>query len=75
MSHAADQAREGRVTPALIVAGLLKIKQDTLGGLAGPLDFTSAAKRRAGTGCVFYQYLGPEGWTAPRGSKPVCLHR
>jgi branched-chain amino acid transport system substrate-binding protein len=73
LAQVAEQARGAAVTPTLIVKGLDGIKNNTLNGLTGPLDFTSAAKRRTGTGCVFYQYLGADGWTAPQGSKPVCL--
>ncbi len=73
IANVAAKARSGAVTTALVVEGLGAVKGDTLDGLAGPIDFTSAAKRRSGNGCVFFQYLGAEGWTAPRGSKPVCL--
>lgn len=69
----ADQARGGPVGPALIVSGLGKIKNETLGGLTGPVTFTSGQKRAVSTSCVFYQLLDERGWTAPRGSKPVCL--
>lgn len=68
------QARDGRVTTALILEGLSAVKADTLGGLTGPLNFADPAKRRAGNRCVFFQYLGSDGWAAPHGSKPVCLH-
>lgn len=59
------------LTPATVVAGLGNLRGDTLGGLTGPLRF-ELGKPHAGTGCVFYQRLGPAGWTTPRGSRPVC---
>lgn len=72
---AGQAVRRGPVTPAMVEAGAQTIRGETLEGLTGPLDFTSDAQRSAGSGCVFFQFLGPKGWTAPRGSTPDCLKR
>jgi branched-chain amino acid transport system substrate-binding protein len=68
----ADQARQGPLTTALILDGLGKIHEDTLGGITGPLTFTPAESHATSNGCVFYMTLDTTGWTAPRGSQPVC---
>lgn len=73
VAGAGEAARRGPVTPAMVEAGARTIRGETLDGLAGPLDFTSDAKRAVGNGCSFFQFLGPKGWTAPRGSTPDCL--
>jgi branched-chain amino acid transport system substrate-binding protein len=73
IANMASKARGGAVTTGLIIDGLALVENDTLGGLTGPLNFADPAKRKAGNRCVFFQYLGADGWSAPRGSKPVCL--
>lgn len=73
LAGVADQARREPVTPQLVLAGLGTIKRETLGGLIGPITFTPGQQHATSNRCVFYQYLGLDGWTAPRGSKPVCL--
>ena len=73
MAKVDAQARRGAVTPALVLEGLGKIKDNTLGGLTGPVSFSPGQAHATSSGCVFYQMLTTEGWTAPRGSKPVCL--
>ena len=70
---AGDGARTGPLTTALIVAGLGKIKNETLGGLTGPLTFKPGQARATSSGCLFYELLTPQGWTAPRGSKVICV--
>ncbi|MGQ0465848.1 MAG: ABC transporter substrate-binding protein [Sporichthyaceae bacterium] len=69
----AAKAASGTVTPTLIVEGLGTITKDTLGGLTGPITFTPGQKHAVPNGCVFYQLLDERGWTAPRGSRPVCF--
>ncbi|MGQ0465847.1 MAG: ABC transporter substrate-binding protein [Sporichthyaceae bacterium] len=73
VAGAGQSARSGPLTSALVEQGARTIRGVTLDGLTGPLDFTSDAKRAAGNGCSFFQFLGPQGWTAPRGSTPDCL--
>jgi branched-chain amino acid transport system substrate-binding protein len=68
-----DRARNGPITSELILAGLGKIQNDSLGGLTGPLTFTPDEAHATSNGCVFYELLTTAGWTAPRGSQPVCL--
>ena len=70
---AGDTARTGPLTTALIVQGLGKIKNETLGGLTGPLTFKPGQPRAISSGCLFYEWLTPQGWTAPRGSKVICV--
>jgi branched-chain amino acid transport system substrate-binding protein len=64
--------RSGALTAAAVLAGLGTITKQTLGGLTGPITFTPGQKHATSNGCVFYQLLTTEGWTAPRGSRPVC---
>ncbi len=66
------KARTQPLSTALILAGLGKIKNETLGGLTAGLTFTPGQKRATSSGCVFYELLTPQGWTAPRGSRPIC---
>ncbi len=70
---AGDAARTGPLTTALIVAGLGKIKNETLGGLTGPLTYRPGQARAPSSACLFYELLTPQGWTAPRGSKQICV--
>jgi branched-chain amino acid transport system substrate-binding protein len=65
-----DAAKSKPLTAAMIIDGLHQIKNDTLGGLTGPLTFTNGPT--PSNGCFFYEKLTDKGWTAPRGSKPVC---
>lgn len=67
-----DGARTGRLSVEVLVDGLSRIRGETLGGLTGPLSFGPGQREKAGGGCVFFERLGPAGWTAPRGSRPVC---
>ncbi len=71
----APQVQNGPLTPAMVVTGLGKIKNETLGGLTGSLTFTPGQRTSNSSGCVFYQFLTTQGWTAPRGSTPLCLGR
>lgn len=68
---AADAAR-GPITPAMVVAGLGQIHDESLGGLTVGLTFHPGQKGSASSGCVFYEFLTTTGWTAPTGSRPVC---
>lgn len=73
--NVAAQARTAPVTSTQLLAGLGKITQETLGGLIAPVTITPGQKHATSSGCVFYQLLSTDGWTAPRGSRPVCLRR
>jgi len=37
-----------------------------------PFTFTPGEKHAAGNGCNYFERLGPNGWTTPTRSKPVC---
>jgi branched-chain amino acid transport system substrate-binding protein len=65
-----EAAKSKPLTAQMIIDGLHKIKNETLGGLTGPLTFPEGPA--PSSGCVFYEKLTDKGWTAPRGSKPVC---
>lgn len=75
IDNAAVQARRGPVTAAVVLAGLGAVKRGTLGGLIAPLTFSAGQAHATNSPCVFYQLLGPTGWTAPRGSRPICFRR
>ncbi len=62
--------RERPLTAAMVLAGLGKVRGETLGGLTAPLDFTVRTARTSG--CVYLALLDKRGWTAPMGSKPLC---
>lgn len=49
-----------------------EVKGETLGGLTGPLNFTPANTGIRTSGCIYLTKLGTNGFTAPRGSKPLC---
>jgi branched-chain amino acid transport system substrate-binding protein len=71
VANLGSAARNAPLTSAQILAGLNKIKNETLGGLTAPLDFTIKGKPRS-SGCVYLTMLGPPGWTTPDGTKPLC---
>jgi branched-chain amino acid transport system substrate-binding protein len=57
--------------PADVLAGLGRIKGETLDGLTPPLTFI-AGKPAPENPCIYYLKLDEHGWTAPRGTQPVC---
>jgi branched-chain amino acid transport system substrate-binding protein len=69
----ASKARSGPLSSPLVLEGLGTVKKNDLGGLAAPITFTPNQKLAVSSGCVFYQLLTPQGWTAPTGSHAVCL--
>jgi branched-chain amino acid transport system substrate-binding protein len=66
------QAQSGPITADLVMKGLGQIKNETLGGLTGPLSFTPDEAHANSNGCVFYELLSPAGWSAPKGSQREC---
>jgi branched-chain amino acid transport system substrate-binding protein len=64
--------RTADLTTALILTGLGRIHEETLGGLTGPLSFTPGEQHAVSNGCNYFERLGPDGWTSPTGSRPVC---
>jgi branched-chain amino acid transport system substrate-binding protein len=73
--QAAVAGSTDELTSTAVVSGLGRIRQDTLGGLTGPLTFHAGQAHATSSGCVFFETLGPNGWAAPRGRSPVCLPR
>jgi branched-chain amino acid transport system substrate-binding protein len=65
----AEQA--GTLSADLVVKGLGAIQNETLDGLTARLSFTPG-KPAVSSGCVWFERLGPSGWSAPNGSRPVC---
>ena len=69
----AAKARAGAVTSTLILEGLATVKNEDLDGLTGPITFTPNQKSAKSSGCVYYVLLTTAGWTAPKGSRAVCV--
>lgn len=69
----AAKARAGALTSALILEALGTVKGEKLDGLTAPITFTPNQKSAASSGCIYYELLTPQGWTAPRGSRAVCV--
>jgi branched-chain amino acid transport system substrate-binding protein len=64
--------RTAPITTAQILTGLGSIKNETLGGLTPPITFAPNQKAAPRLNCVYLELLTTEGWTAPRGSRPLC---
>ncbi len=73
LEKAVELGGDGELTTARIVSGLGKLKNETLGGLTGPLTYKPGQAKAPSSGCLFYELLTPQGWTAPRGSKQICI--
>jgi branched-chain amino acid transport system substrate-binding protein len=73
IDHVAAAARAGPITTALVLQGLGMIKHETLGGLAAPITFTPNQAHAISGGCLFFEQLTTQGWSAPQGSKPACV--
>ena len=69
----AAKARAGALTSPLILEGLGTVKNEDLDGLTGPITFTPNQKSAKSSGCVYYELLTSQGWTAPKGSRAVCV--
>ncbi|MCU1692672.1 MAG: hypothetical protein JWM64_1763, partial [Frankiales bacterium] len=61
----------GGTTTAQVVAGLLKMKRETLGGLSTPLTYL-AGKPAPDSLCWYRMQAKGGKWTAPGGAKPSC---
>jgi branched-chain amino acid transport system substrate-binding protein len=72
LANVADDVSRGPITPALVLRGLGGIHDESLGGLTTGITFRPGQKEATSSGCVFYEFLTTTGWTAPRGSTPVC---
>jgi branched-chain amino acid transport system substrate-binding protein len=64
-------ARTAPLTTELIRTGLTGLHNETLDGLAPPLNFT-ADRKEPPVHCVYFEVDTTAGWIAPDGSKPVC---
>ncbi|HEV7861813.1 MAG TPA: ABC transporter substrate-binding protein [Acidimicrobiia bacterium] len=64
----------GKVTSRDLLNGLYTIRDNTLAGLSGtPLSFVEGQQPKKLVNCLFYIKLTGAKWTAPFGSKPICL--
>lgn len=62
------ELRDRPITTADIFDGLYKLKGETLGGLSSPLTYKKGQPSPI-NGCYFSMVLGPNGFSAPFGSK------
>lgn len=72
LAKVADRARAGDVNTALVLDGLWSLKDEKLDGLSPGVTFIKG-KPAPPTRCAFIVAIGPNGWTAPEGSKAQCL--
>jgi branched-chain amino acid transport system substrate-binding protein len=73
VARVAEAARTGPITSALLMKGLGQIRDESLGGLTAPISYSPGQRHATSSGCVFYEFLSTTGWSAPRGSRPVCV--
>jgi len=73
LEHLGSDARSSPITTAMVLRGLGTIKHETLGGLTAPITFSPVQAHATSTGCMFFEQLSTAGWSAPRGSKTVCI--
>jgi branched-chain amino acid transport system substrate-binding protein len=62
----------GKQTPDGIVEGLMKFKEETLGGLAAPITYAEGDDPNKDLNCFFEIKIENGEWTAPEGEKPIC---
>lgn len=60
------------ITTADVMAGLGKVRNETLDGLTPPFTFSPGQQFAPEVPCVYFTLLSDKGWTAPKGSKYVC---
>jgi branched-chain amino acid transport system substrate-binding protein len=58
-------------TSAQIIGGLGQVHNEKLGGLSPGITFKAGQPAPPGR-CMYYTRLDEHGWSAPRGSTPVC---
>lgn len=67
---AVDASGSGPVTSASVKRGLYALKNETLGGLSGPLNFVPG--KPSLENCYFTYKIHDGQFTEPAGDKPVC---
>jgi branched-chain amino acid transport system substrate-binding protein len=72
IAKVADRARTGPITRDLLLDGLWRIKNETLGGLAPPITFVRNALPAAND-CYATLTIGPTGYAAPKKSRFECF--
>ena len=71
LAKEAAKARAGNVTTAMVLDGLWQLKNEKLGGLTPGATFIKG-EHAAIDDCYYPLKLDPKGFSAPKGSKPVC---
>lgn len=61
----------GEVTTESLLASLASLRNETLGGLTGPMNFP-AGKPTVDSRCAFTMLADGGKWTAVNGGKPIC---
>ncbi|MGQ0467956.1 MAG: ABC transporter substrate-binding protein [Sporichthyaceae bacterium] len=72
IANLGPDAAQRAITTADVMAGLGKVKRETLGGLTPPITFSAGQKSAPLINCVYFTLLSDKGWTAVNGSKAVC---
>jgi branched-chain amino acid transport system substrate-binding protein len=67
-----EAARSSPITAPAILTGLGKVRNETLAGLSPPITFTPGQRAAPQIHCVYVELLTAKGWTAPKGSTPIC---
>jgi branched-chain amino acid transport system substrate-binding protein len=68
-------ARAAPLDTAAVLAGLGRIRNETLGGLSSPITFSPGQESAPLVRCAYVAVLTQEGWTAPIGSARLCNGR
>jgi branched-chain amino acid transport system substrate-binding protein len=68
-----DAGRTGPITTAMVLDGLGRIRNETLGGLAPPITFSPGQAHAPMVSAVFNEFLDTKGWSAPKGNKAIRL--
>jgi len=72
LEEVAKKLPDGKVTSADFFPGLYSIRDNTLGGLVGALNF-NVGKPADEVHCVYFIKVAGGRWTAPDGSKQACF--
>ena len=72
LQEVARRLPDGKITSADFFPGLYTIRNNTLGGLVGALNFNEG-KPASEVRCVYFIRVVGGHWTAPDGSKQVCF--
>jgi len=71
LAKVAAKARAGSVTTSMVLEGLWQLKDEKLGGLSPGATFAKGQHAKL-VDCYYPLKLDPKGFSAPKGSTPVC---